>query len=241
MFNKTTILAFHFGGGSKYSFRALEKLLPKAYHWKTVELPGRGDKIGEPLLDDVHEMVEAIYDEVVEIAQKGEYIMYGHSMGTLIGFELMRKMVASNAPLPLFLFFTGRGAPAVEREKKLSSLKKDIFWKEIQAIGGLPAEVFEHEDLMDFFEPILRSDFKALEDYQYRPLKEPFRIPIYIRVGTEEELTPEKIQAWQDESVFPLNQRKMKGNHFFIFDDPQGVLDVLIEAHHAVLKMKVMR
>ena len=234
----TKIIAFHYGGGNKYSFRPLERLLPEGYQWTTVELPGRGNRIREELLDDVNEMVENIYGEVVNQVQNSEYIVYGHSMGTLIGFELVRKLAANKQILPRLLFFTGRGAPSIEKEKKISGYEKERFWQEIREIGGLPEEIFEQKDLMDFFEPILRKDFQSLEDYRYVPLAAPLAIPIFVRVGAQEDIKDENIEAWQKETVLPLNVSKLPGNHFFIFNHPQVIVNQMIEAHKAVKLMR---
>ncbi|MBQ0740931.1 hypothetical protein J9332_42320, partial [Aquimarina celericrescens] len=75
-------------------------------------------------------------------------------------------MIHKKMKLPKSLFFTGRGAPGFERSsKKRSILPKDQFWKEVNEIGGLPSEFFDHEDLLDLYYPIMKSDFKAVEDY----------------------------------------------------------------------------
>jgi surfactin synthase thioesterase subunit len=229
------VIALPYGGGNKYSFRAFEKALPIGYQWCTVELPGRGDKIRQPLLSDVHEMVEAIYQEVLELTQQSTYLMYGHSMGTLIGYELVKRMAKEKKKLPSLLFFTGRGAPSVEREKKISGLDKVLFWEEIGTIGGMPADILKHRDLLEIFEPILRQDFKALENYRYTPLEQPLTVPLFICTGDKEDIKPESIGAWQYETSFPIVHTVLPGDHFFIFDHPQQIVQAMVSAHKTAI------
>lgn len=228
------VIALPYGGGNKYSFRAFEKVLPAEYQWCPVELPGRGDKIRQPLLSDVHEMVAAIYPEVLQLTQQGTYFIYGHSMGTLLGYELVKRMAKEKRKLPSILFFTGRGAPSVEREKKISGLDTDLFWKEIGNIGGMPAEILKHQELLEIFEPILRQDFKALENYRYAPLEQLLAVPLFVYTGDKEDIKPASIRAWQDVTSFPISHTVLPGDHFFIFDHPQQIVKAMIDAYKAI-------
>lgn len=128
-------------------------------------------------------------------------------------------------------FFTGREVPAVEKEKKISHYDKTAFWQEIMGMRGLPKEVLENEELIDFFEPIIRADFQAVEDYEYRPMKKPFQIPICIRAGNKEDIPYENLTAWQMETLFPIDVQVLPGDHFFIFDHPRRIADQIVKVH----------
>ena len=89
---------------------------------------------------------------------------------------------------------------------------------------------------MDFFEPIIKADFRAIEEYKYQPMDNPFSIPIFVRVGDEERITSERLNAWQRETLFPINVRRLSGDHFFIFNDPKLIIEQIIEAHIFTIK-----
>jgi surfactin synthase thioesterase subunit len=82
--------------------------------------------------------------------------------------------------------------------------------------------------MMDFFEPILRSDFKAVETYQYSQLPK-LDIPITIGYGTEEDLKEEEINAWQLECARPVEFISFPGGHFFIFDRTAEVVSMIVD------------
>lgn len=85
-------------------------------------------------------------------------------------------------------------------------------------------------EVRDFFEPILRSDFKAIENYVYHPMDQPLPVPVFIRSGIEEGLTDTDIYDWQKETLFMLDAQVMPGNHFFIFQHPEQLMSQISRA-----------
>lgn len=228
---KVKLFAFPFAGGSKYSYRVLHDYLPEHFEWETIELPGRGSRIHEPLLSDIRETVDDVFKHLQHQITDGEYMIYGHSMGTLLGYELTKKVVASGLPKPVCAFFTGRGAPCVKETKKISTYDKEAFWQEIKELGGLPEEILNNEEMKDFFEPFLRSDFKAVEDYCYQAMEEPLPVPLFIRTGSEEIILWHDVIKWQNETKYKLNLKVLPGNHFFIFRHPEYLIQQIIKAY----------
>lgn len=234
---KTRIIALPFAGGSSYSFRELENHLPKNYQWTTLELPGRGSRTREKPYTTIEAITKDLFKQVIPLISDSPYIIYGHSMGTLTGYELTKEIIGKGYNPPLCLFFTGRGAPAVEKEKKISHYDRTSFWEEIKNLGGLPKEVLDNEELMLFFEPIIRADFQAVEEYEYHHPKAPLSLPIYIRVGDKEDIAIEKLNAWQEETIFPIDVQVLSGDHFFIYDHCKLIIEQIIKAHLSNVKM----
>ncbi|OAD23667.1 Microcystin synthetase associated thioesterase, partial [Candidatus Thiomargarita nelsonii] len=104
-------------------------------------------------------------------------------MGSILGYLLTKRILNAGKPAPLHLFVSGRKAPSVvDDDPPKHQLPKQKFINHINVLGGLPPEILEHTELMDFFEPILRADFQAIETYIYQPAS-PFDIPITILQG----------------------------------------------------------
>ena len=245
MTTNNKVIALPFAGGNKYSFNSIEKHVPKKIDWITLELPGRGNRFKESLLDKVDHMVDDLLSEIIPHIQKGNYIIYGHSMGTLLGYELTKRIIKNKLKPPMYLFFTGRGAPEFMRFKnKKSVLPKDIFWKEVNEMGGLPREFFDHDDLLDLYFPIMKSDFKAIEDYEFNSMENPFLIPIHVcmgdeEIGEEEDKTPMvSMKAWSKETSYSFSFELLKGDHFFILKHPKTIVQRICEAFDGELKTK---
>jgi surfactin synthase thioesterase subunit len=205
-----------FAGGSAYSYRNLLQYVSPHVKGHSIELPGRGERINESLLLRVPDMVEDIFGQIRHLLNE-PYALYGHSMGALLAYLLTRKAIRENYAPPLHLFCTGRGSPSSLREKEHAHLlPREAFLGKILELGGSQQEVLEDDLLMEFFEPILRADFEAVDEYEYEA-SPPFSVPIVVVTGTEEEITDAEIRAWQQQTSCPLETIKLPGKHFFIF------------------------
>lgn len=227
---KPKIIAIPFAGGNKYSFNKIAQHIVKDVDWITLELPGRGSRFGEPLLDKVSDIVNDLYRNIQSHIIKGDYILYGHSMGTLLGYELVKKIIKNGLKLPVCLFFTGRGGPTYNRFiHKKSILPQELFWKEITKIGGMPKDILEQQGLLDLYYPILKNDFKAIENYTYSKIDTPFSIPMHIimgkeEIGEEEEKTSmHNMKSWANETTSTCDFEIMPGNHFFVLEEAKMV------------------
>lgn len=229
---KVKIIALPFAGGNGYSYNRFKPFFPSNFDLLQVELPGRGERLDENNVSDIVKLAKDVFRQIEKDVRTHPYLIYGHSMGTLLGYELTKEIVKQKYPQPSCLFFTGRASPCFGEEDRITSYPTDIFWKEIRMLGGVPKEVLANKELLDFFEPVLRSDIKAVEDYQYVPMQNKFKIPLYVFAGSEElDITREKLAAWQDESTYPLHMKFIQGDHFFIFEHCARIVEMIVTAH----------
>lgn len=226
------IIALLYAGGSYYSYRSLEQLIPNNFHWITLELPGRGTRMSECLSVDFDFIINDLFKQVTHEIHGVEYIIYGHSLGAILGYEIAKKMQNSKYHQPNLLFFTGSGSPEFDPKERISNCNKDFFWKKIINYGGIPNELINNAEVLDFLEPIIRADFGLRENYKFGVEKEVLNIPIFVRVGTREiEITDMKLMGWQKLTNVPINASKIEGNHFFIFDQPKLIIQELVHAY----------
>ncbi|WP_298510486.1 thioesterase II family protein [uncultured Kordia sp.] len=220
---KINLFCFPFAGGNKYSYRDYEKFIPSNIKLIPIESAGRGMRFSEKLPSSIEETVADYYDQIKDYLQE-PYAIYGHSMGSLTGFLVAKKILEENLNPPLHLFFSGRAGPsAKDKDVKRHTLPKKEFIEELKTLDGIPEEVFNDEDLMELFEPILRADFKAIETYTYTS-SEAINIPISVAIGKEEKVTLEEAETWQEESLHPVKIKQFPGKHFFIFQYPKHVM-----------------
>jgi surfactin synthase thioesterase subunit len=228
MKEKVNLFCLPFAGGNKYSYRELIDKAPVFLNLITLEYPGRGTRMKEALPADIGELADDLFNQVKETASKGNYAIYGHSLGGLMTYLLTRKLLENGFPMPSNLFITGTTGPsAISRtEKKRHLLNPEDFVTEIRNLGGMPDEILNNDELLYFFEPILRSDFKISENYQYEENK-PLDIPITVITGTEEDMEIEDIQLWQKETTQIVDFKRMPGKHFFILQHSFRIMEII--------------
>jgi len=212
------IIIFPFAGGSSYSFNYLKNIIDsKDVSFETIEYSGRGARIIEPLKYDINEIVDDVIRQILPFT-KQEYIIYGHSMGALIGFLFCKKCKNININLPEMLIVSGSKGPSLIDKRRISNLESSLFWNEVKKFGGLPDSLLLDDEVKNLFESILKADFKCIEDYQYDENLSKLTIPIDVFYGSEEDITQEDSEAWQEETSGNVSVTQLKGNHFFIFD-----------------------
>ncbi|MBC8757073.1 thioesterase [Kordia sp. YSTF-M3] len=216
------LVCLHFAGGNKYSYTPLEAFLDRNIKLITLELPGRGRRFQEPLLTNVNEVVNDLFEQLKNNVTK-PYAIFGHSMGAILTHLLTRKIVESEFANPIHLFVSGARAPKIKRLPPFyHDLPKDEFVDKIRKMGGCPEEILADDELMALFEPPLRADFKAIETYEYKK-QEPLKIPLTVFIGNKDKVTWEEAKAWQDESTHTIDIKEFEGNHFFIFQHKKEI------------------
>lgn len=194
-----------------------------------LESPGRGARMNEPLLTSLDDIVEDAYRQIVrELDWNQPYAIYGHSMGATVGFLVAKRIAEAGLPQPLHLFFTGRPGPSVRRNAVPSYVLNDReFIERVKSLGGLPEEILKDKEIMDFYLPILRADFHALDRFVYAESPTPLDIPIDVVIGMQEDITLEQALTWKKESSAEVTVKQLPGNHFFIYQHTTYLLKMM--------------
>jgi surfactin synthase thioesterase subunit len=225
---KPFAILFPFAGGNAYSYRGMISRLNAAYEVITPELPGRGAQADRPLIDDLDVLVDDLFIHALKpLDLSRRYILYGHSMGALLAYHLCKRIAQAGLPPPQHLIISGRNAPRFPKETTIHHLPSEQFWQSLHTMGGVPDELLTHEELKAYFEPIIRNDFKAVENYRYQTQPPQLDLAMTVFFGDRDAMSKTSVYAWQEENKRPINFIEMQGNHFFIFDHFPVLADYL--------------
>lgn len=206
--------------------RFLKDNLPPNIVFRSLEYPGRGSRIKEQALTDMHKLLDDVYLHARPYLNE-PYAIYGHSFGAMVSYLLARKIYNMGVPEPLHLFVSGLDAPSnVGKKQPYHLLPKDEFIKKVRGLGGFPDEILNDTEMLDFFVPVLRSDFQAFETYEYEQ-NAPMNIPLTVMTGASENLKKENIIKWQDETVRDARFFRFPGGHFFIYNNAKEITDII--------------
>lgn len=224
MTNQNLILyAIPYAGGHSLVYRNLQQLLQPKIILHPLDLSGHGRRSREPLISDLEKIADDLFFQIKNDLNN-QYAIFGHSMGSLLAYLVARRIVSANLPLPKQLFCSGRGAPSVLAAELATpppkhTLSKTDFWNYIDSFGGIPPELKAQRELMDYFEPVLRADIKALECYKYQPPYQPLPLPITVFYGLDDpEINNQSLLPWEIESQTGVNFCPVTGGHFGIFE-----------------------
>lgn len=213
--SKPQIFLLHYAGGDRNSFRPLLEGLQSQFQIETPELPGRGDRMSETFLNNKQEAVAEVLEQIKDARQKDvPYLIYGHSMGAILGLEICHAM-EKEGDAPVYFVPTGYPGPGIKDNAPIAGLPRTEFFAEVRKLGGLSDEVMQYEELLDFFEPVLRADFGLLENKGNETFKEKIKTPIYAVMGKNEQYAFD-IRNWVKYTEADCECQIVNGNHFFI-------------------------
>lgn len=228
MINRPQLFMLHFAGGNCYSFRFLATLL-KDFEVITPELPGRGKRMDEPLLNNFDQAALDLYGQLVKRLKPVPFLIYGHSMGAYLALRVAGMLEKVGWP-PSYLIVSGNAGPgAGDSSKKRYLMKGGAFISELKALGGIPEELLDDEEVFRFFEPVIRADFEIAEENNMQ--QEPaINTPLYAIMGSQEEAV-EQLSNWGRFTKAHFSYEILEGNHFFIYKHPQRLADIIRHCH----------
>ncbi|MCP4020309.1 MAG: thioesterase [Desulfobacteraceae bacterium] len=226
---KIQLFFFPFAGASFYSYNPLVKALPEhRFDTHTLELPGRGKRIKDPLLSNVSDMADDLFGKIKDQISP-PYVFFGHSLGSIVSYEVVLKIVDNGLEPPIHFFASGRGGPQVpSKNKNTEFLDEDAFYEKLKNYGGTPDQVLQEKELMAFFEPVLRADFIAAESYECRHCHK-IPVPISVLNGTLDSVKPHEALKWQAITESPITCKEFYGKHFFLFDHTKDIGSIICQ------------
>jgi surfactin synthase thioesterase subunit len=213
----------HAGAGAA-AYHGWQGALGHSVRVEAVRLPGRESRIAQ---EDPTPDPGAIATRIAaELA--GPYAIFGHSLGGLLGFQVVRELRRLGAPMPLRLFVSAARSPGLPPDPPFSPMPDEEFLAAVTALGGMPPEVAAHPELLELLLPIMRADMVWLDRYQ--PADEaPLPVPIVGLCGDKDPLVDaDRMAGWAAHSDRGYSHYLFPGGHFFYLDGQLGEVAALI-------------
>jgi medium-chain acyl-[acyl-carrier-protein] hydrolase len=224
------LFCFPFAGGGASAFYPWRRDLPNWVDVWSVEYPGRETRFREPPMVCARRLADAISEEIAACIEM-PFVLFGHSMGALLAFEVAQRLKNNYQLEPLELFVSGHSAPQLPPFRApVRDLPEMQFRDELRRFGGTPEQVLNDEELMAFFSPILRKDMTVLETYQYTATA-PLNFPITAFGGISDRTVPwHRLHDWAAQTSSRFSISLLPGDHFFI-RAPEVKFPTLMRAH----------
>jgi medium-chain acyl-[acyl-carrier-protein] hydrolase len=224
------LFCFHYAGSNASIFRTWSNRLGTEIEVCPVHLPGRERRWNEPLITQIVPLVEALADALYPHLLDRPFAFFGHSMGALISFELARELRRQHAPSPVHLFVSGRQAPQLGAiAPPIHQLPEAEFIEALRRYQGTPDAVLRNAEIMQMLMPILRADFSVCETYVYAN-EEPLNCPISAFGGLQDDhANSESLVGWQSQTHSSFKLQMFAGNHFFLHDASELLLQSITQ------------
>jgi surfactin synthase thioesterase subunit len=218
-----TLLCFPHAGGAAGYFTPLARCAHESVEVLGVQYPGRQDRFGEPMIDDIFVLAERIHEALTSAPVEGPIAFLGHSMGATVAFEVARIMEREGQAPPVRLFASGRRAPSRSRDEGVHRLDDAGLVGEVRALNPAVAPAFDNAEFVSIVLPTLRNDYRAVE--RYRCAEEAtVSCPITAFLGTEDpKVTRDDTSAWAGHTTAGFDMELFPGGHFYLEDQWERV------------------
>nr|WP_090889481.1 thioesterase domain-containing protein [Evansella caseinilytica] len=221
--SKIKMFCLPYGGGSASVYLKWTKLT-KSLEIIPVELAGRGSRIQDPQYTHIDEAVEDVCGYIMKHSDDSRFVIFGHSLGSLIAYELYFALKAQFAK-PLMLFLSGKNPPDVLSRRLRHKLSDEELKRELHALGGLSEEVLLYPEILELFLPVIRNDFKIVEQYVMSSEHGQVDCPLVIFNGRQDRLTSlNKMERWHQFTTSKCEIHHYDGHHFFLFEQQYNIM-----------------
>ncbi|MFD3675927.1 thioesterase II family protein [Streptomyces sp. NPDC058613] len=208
-------------GAGCQQFRSWQSALAGTAQVYGVQLPGRENRWREPMPDTFGEAVAATAEELAAtVAADRPLIVFGHSFGGLLGYELSRlvrprALVVSGCRAPGFWDGAGRGI--VDDAEELDKL--------FDTAGVDPALL--DEATRDLMVAMLRKDARLSLSYVHRP-GDRLDVPVHAwGADVDETVSSEELDGWAAVTTAGFARHRTTGGHHAVLRRPEPVLEHL--------------
>jgi surfactin synthase thioesterase subunit len=225
------LFCFPFAGGGSAVFHKWPGFFDDVVEVWAVQLPGRERRMAENPADRLIPLVGELAGAIVPLLDR-PFAMFGHSMGAIIGFELLRELRRRGLPSARHFFPAARPAPQIDDPAPMiSALPDAAFVQQLRdRYDGIPAAVLQEPELLALLLPMLRADIAMLETYQYID-DVPLSVPITAIAGTGDvRATAAQLEEWRHQTNAAFALSMIEGGHFFLQTSPADVATVISAA-----------
>lgn len=210
------LFCFPYAGGAASVFRGWSAHTPPEVEVCPIELPGRGLRFGEPLVERWQPLIAELQRELAPLLDK-PFAFYGHSVGAFLCYELARALRREQGLQPVAITVSGCGAPHwPDDEPPVHQLPDDEFSSKLKALNGTPEEILNSPELWQLLLPIVRADYTVHETYAYEQ-GEKLSCPLLACCGERDPLVSrERLEAWREHTSGEFRTQWFDGDHFFL-------------------------
>src|ERR1700733_13254034 len=141
-----SLVCLPFAGGGAGFYRPWRKLESNRFRIIPLQLPGREGRFGREPFTDVAGAARRLAPEVIPQAGDDPVVLYGHSLGAVLMFELARELDRIGETRLLHLFPSGSPGPWTPRSRRAAGLNDEEFLARVAEFAGYRHEVFDDPD-----------------------------------------------------------------------------------------------
>ncbi|MBL3669483.1 thioesterase [Streptomyces sp. M2CJ-2] len=223
---RARLLCLPHAGGSASFFHSWGHAFGDDVEVLVARYPGRQERIAEPLLESMDELADAVTEELLPFLDI-PLVVFGHSMGASLAYEVALRLQELHGVRIAGLYVSCQVPPQLKKPKTAYLGGDAEVIDEVRRLGGTDRALLDDPDLRDLVLPAIRADFRIVGGYGLRP-GVPLRCPVAGYLGGEDpDITEAEMEAWSEVAPAGFELRVMPGDHFYLVQQRDALIDDL--------------
>ena len=234
---ETVLYCLPHAGGSASVFRSWAGQLGNVAV-APIQLPGRETRMRETPYTQMAPLLEELADAILAQQRQREhadYAVYGHSLGALIGFELVREIRRREATAPVHLIVSGCNAPDQLRAgdngaPPVWEMSDEEVVGLLRRLGGTPEQILADRSIRRLILPPFRGDLTVRDTYGYHP-QPPLDVPITAIAATADpRAAVANMRGWGRQTGRRFRMHLLSGGHFAVLEQAEATRSFICDA-----------
>lgn len=227
---KVKLFCFPHAGGSANTYRSWMQFSKNTdIEVIPVEYPGRFSRLNEQNMESVRKGAKSIAESISDFVCDAEYVLYGHSFGSLMAFQTEVELEKKYLKEAKALIVSGRPAPYHSGEGYKTEMGEEALVTELRRMKYIDEAILNNKQYLDFFLPIIMNDYRLNERYKYeneRIVANLIAFSSYDDIGAE----PKRMEEWKNVTVNDFKMISRTGGHFFVFEEGEKYYREVIDS-----------
>lgn len=221
------LLCLPFAGAGASFYMPWRSLGVEGLDVRPVQLPGRERLVDQAPYTDVQAAADGLLPSALEAAGEGPVLVFGHSLGAILAYELAHRIADHGANEVVHLFVSGSQGPWNGRTERATGLDDDAFLARVQEFAGYRHPAFDIPEMRELLLPTLRADVEMHEAYVPTSDRR-LAAPITSVRGVDDHLvSAEAADRWRDATSETFTAVDVPGGHMYLDTDAASLLELI--------------
>jgi len=225
------LVCIPFAGAGASFFHPWQALSPDEIQLLTIQLPGREWRLAEEPYRDAATAVSEIFPELAEeLDWGGPVMLFGHSLGAVLAYELAHQFCVTPGFDVARLFVSGSPGPWTRRARRATGLPDEEFFERVSEFAEYSDDTLENPEVRELILPALRADVEMHEEY-VPGSSGALPAPITSLRGSEDQLVPaESAAEWAQATDREFELVQLPGGHMYLMHSAAEILSLARES-----------
>ncbi|MED3853936.1 alpha/beta fold hydrolase [Priestia megaterium] len=216
-------------GGSANFFHRLCVDLSSNIECIAIQYPGRQDRFDEKMINSIEEYSDIITEVILGLDDKPT-MLFGHSMGSLIAYNILLKY-QSELPFITRLLASAHNPPKSKpKYVDYDSMSNDNLIAYLKRLGGFDDVLLSDPNIMEIVLPAVRNDLQAVSKYSNKSNTK-INVPITAIIGEHDQSTDiESTSVWSELTTKEFQIIQLPGGHFYLSNEYRSLKKIILQA-----------